>query len=405
MHAAVPRCTIAMVCVLLFSAQACAATARWLGTWGAAPAGAQAPGPAIPPERVSPVFYDQTIQQTLRLSIGGARLRLRLTNAFGATPLTIGAARVTLLRADGSPGESRRVSFSGRASATIPAGAPWLSDEIDLPTPSRARVQVALYLKGEVPTCTCHFTGRERAAVSPPGDYTDRAFADLSDAYRGWRAFLAGVEVEAGDARAPVVVAFGDSITDGTASTMGADRRWPDGLAERTAGRMGVVNAGLGGNRLLADVAGVAFVGPNALARFDSDALAVAGVSHIVVLEGINDIGFGGPAPPDAEALIAAFRQLAERAHARRVKVIFGTLLPYEGAFYYTAEGEVVRGTVNAWLRRGTEGDGLIDFDAAMRDPQAPARMRAEFHSGDWLHPNDAGYLAMAAAIDLGLFQ
>jgi lysophospholipase L1-like esterase len=211
-----------------------------------------------------------------------------------------------------------------------------------------------------------------------------------------------GVEVEP-VGKAPVIIAFGDSITDGYGSTPGADRRWPDFLAERLApAGAAVVDEGISGNMVLTDSTMTSF-GESALTRFDRDVLAQPGATHLVVLEGINDLGLH----PDmtAEALIAGYRQLIARGHSKGLKVIFGTLLPAKGARYFTDKGEAVRQAVNAWIRTSHEPDGVVDFEAAVRDPNDPARMRADFQVGDWLHPNDAGYRAMAAAVDLKLFR
>jgi lysophospholipase L1-like esterase len=250
--------------------------------------------------------------------------------------------------------------------------------------------------------------GADFVLVSPKGDHTDRPFDTTAPAGATYRAFLSGVEVERA-ARGPVIVAFGDSITDGTGSTNGADRRWPDRLAERLVAERAtrsaaVVNAGIAGNRVLSDGA-IAMFGEGALARLDRDVLSVPGVTHMVVLEGVNDLGMGGAKPPSAEEMKAGYRQLMARARAQGIKVIGATILPYEGARYFHANGEAVRRELNAWIRSGGEFDGVIDFDAAVRDPAAPTRMRADLHAGDWLHPNDAGYRVMGDAVDLRVFR
>jgi lysophospholipase L1-like esterase len=206
-----------------------------------------------------------------------------------------------------------------------------------------------------------------------------------------------------------VIVAFGDSITDGYQSTVGANTRWPDRLTERLAqkapGRpVGMVNAGIGGNRVMSDGV-IAIFGQAALSRFDRDVLSVPGATHVVVLEGVNDLGASKTAPPTAETLIAGYRQLIERGHAHGLKMIGATILPYGGAGYYGAPGEAERQKVNAWIRTSHAFDGVIDFDAAIRDPAKADRMKAEWQSGDWLHPNDAGYRVMGDAVDLGLFR
>jgi len=377
----------------------------WQGSWAAAPTGAMASALDLPPEWMSPTLNGQTIVQTLRLSGGGERLRLRLSNEHGVRPIVIGRVRVRLLDAAGRalPGSERTVTFSGGAAGTLALRSPLLSDPIDLAAPALARLQVSLYVPGDASPCTCHSDGRSASQISPPGDFTDRPFTPVAVTHA--RVFLSLVEVETRAAR-PVVVVLGDSITDGYLSTPDADRRWPDRLAERLNApvRTGaaVVNVGISGNRLLTEDLFPAY-GLSALARFDRDVLAIPGATHLVVLEGINDIG--GAPTPSADALIAAYRQLVARAHAHRLKVILATLLPYEGGPYYRPDGERVRAAVNDWIRQQKEADGVIDFDLAVRDPAAPTRMRAALHGGDWLHPNDAGYRTMGDAVDPDLFR
>jgi len=252
----------------------------------------------------------------------------------------------------------------------------------------------------------------QSAFVSEPGYHTSGAFEPAETIQS--RAFLSGVEVLT-DARG-VIVALGDSITDGVGSTPGANRRWPDLLAERLAevGRFGVVNHGISGNRVLGDGAGV-----SALARFDRDVLSVPGATHLIIFEGVNDLGlaFGAFGPPggggfgfpagidvNVDSMIAAYRQLIARGRAAGLVVIGATIAPYEGAAYYSEQGEAVRQAVNRWIRDGGEFDAVLDFDAVLRDPERPSRIRDGFHSGDFLHGSDAGYRAIAESIDLGLF-
>lgn len=401
----------ALLCALaLIATDARAAGAHWIGSWGASPAppmdAAKAP-PAL--ARVAtPSFDNQTVVQVVRLSAGGQRLRLRLTNEYGPQPLAIGAARVALVGPDGAvvAGSDRAVSFSGAASATIPPGAPLVSDPVALPAKPLSRLQVSLYLPTDTHGCTCHASGNELVRVAA-GDATGKAPPAATDAQ--YRAFLSGVEVETAAPPAPVIVAFGDSITDGYQSSVGTNHRWPDRLAERLTARapgrgVAVVNAGIGGNRVLSDGAIPTF-GQSALARFDRDVLAVPGVTHVIVLEGVNDLGMSRTRPPSAESLIAGYGQLIARAHAHGLKIIGATILPYAGAAYFGAPGEAERQKINAWIRTGRAFDGVIDLDAAIRDPARPDRMRADLQSGDWLHPNDAGYRVMGEAVDLNLFR
>ena len=397
-----------LVCALaLVASQAQAAGARWIATWAASPAAPMvtAPPPAFA-SLMAPPFNNQTLIQVVRVSAGGERLRIRFTNEYGTKPLAVGAARVALVGSDGAsvPGSDRAVTFGGGKTATIPAGAPMLSDPVALPTTALARLRISLYLPGEVPICTCHMSGSEFVQTTQ-GDWTERT-AGAPTGPAQYRAFLSGVEVETAQP-AKVIVAFGDSITDGYLSTTGANRRWPDRLAERLAAKypgrpMAVANAGIGGNRVLSD-GPIPIFGQSALTRFDRDVLAIPGATHVVVLEGVNDLGVSKP--PTAEALIIGYRQIIDRAHAHGLKVIGATILPYGGAGYFNPTGEAARQSLNAWIRKSGNFDGVIDFDVAVRDPAKPERIRAELQSGDWLHPNDAGYRAMGEAVDLALFR
>jgi lysophospholipase L1-like esterase/antitoxin (DNA-binding transcriptional repressor) of toxin-antitoxin stability system len=406
------RIVSAVLLLAAFAAQAQEPT--WVGTWGASPL---PPSAAAGPFPATPSFNDQTVRQIVRVSVGGERVRLRLTNEYGAKPLTIGAARVAL--ADGADrvkdGTEQVVTFDGRPSAIIPAGAPLLSDPIDLKLSDLAMLSVSVYLQGDTGPCTCHATGMQDAYVSAKGDFTRGTFAPAQTIQV--RAFLSGIEVLA--PRAQAVVVLGDSISDGVGSTVGTNRRWPDLFAERLSARrggvrFGVVNHGVSGNQVLSDGAG-----ESALARFDRDVLSVPGVSHVIVFEGVNDLGLGygrleGPIaalmPPPAvkptrESMIAAYRQLIARAHAKGLEIYGATIAPYEGAAYYATESDAVRQAINDWIRTSKEFDGVLDFDAVLRDPAKPTQMKAELHSGDHLHGSDAGYRAVADSIDLGLLR
>jgi lysophospholipase L1-like esterase len=408
------RNVVPTVLLLLAAVAVHAQEPKWVGSWGASPL---APSPGGGPFPGTPAFTDQTVRQIVRLSVGGERVRLRLTNEYGAKAVTIGAASVAL--ADGADklksGSEHAVTFGGRPSATIPPGAPLLSDPIDLRTSDLAALSVSLYLQGEAGPCTCHSVGLQDAYVSAKGDFTKGTFAPTQTIQM--RAYLSGVEVLA--PRAQAIVVLGDSISDGVGSTAGANRRWPDLLAERLSARrggtrFGVVNQGISGNQVLADGAG-----QSTLARFDRDVLSVPGASHVIVFEGVNDLGLGygkieGPLaalmPPPAvkptrDAMIAGYRQLIARAHSQGVKIYGATIAPYEGAAYYSAEGNAVRESINDWIRTSKEFDGVLDFDKAFRDPAKPTRMKDAFQAGDHLHGSDAGYKAVADSIDLGLFR
>ena len=399
----------------VFMCSACSA-AEWVQTWGAAPL---PPTPAQGPFPATPSFSNQTVRQTIRVSVGGTRIRLRLTNEYGTKPLALGAVRVALADEKGNVRieTGREVSFSGKRTAMVPPGAPYFSDPIELPVSALSSLSVSIYLPEDTGACTCHATGVQRTFVSDTGDFTAKDFTPVRTMES--RAFISGVEVEtSGTARA--VVVLGDSISDGMGSSVDANRRWPDLLAnrlnEKGARGWGVVNMGISGNRVLNDGAA-----QNALARFDRDVLSVTGVQAVVLFEGVNDLGlsygkFEGPIADffksltpaqkaTEEAMIAGYRQLIARARARGLKVFAATITPYGGALYHSPQGEAVRQAINKWIRTSGEVDGVLDFDAAVRDASDPARMKDGFHSGDRLHGSDAGYAAMAAAVDLSLFK
>ena len=398
-----------VICVglLLLGQASFAQQAGWVGSWGAAPI---PPREAFGPRPATPSFDNETIRQVMRLSVGGERLRLRLTNEYGPMPLDIGAAQIAILDSDGMPvsGTERVVTFGGNTSTTMPAGAPVLSDPIELAVDDLANLEVSLYLPGSTGQCTCHAIGLQDTYVSEPGDFTSVRFTPAATIQS--KAFLSGVEVWT--EVAGVVVTLGDSITDGFGSTPDANRRWPDLLAERLNSRsgemrVGVVNQGVSGNRVLSDGAG-----ESALARFDRDVLAVPGVTHLIVFEGINDlgVGFGGfegvprGRPVTVESMISGYRQLIARAHAHNIRIYAATIAPFEGAGYYTPEGEEVRQAINAWIRESGEFDAVLDFAAVWADADNPGQIAAGLHSGDFLHGSDAGYDALADSIDLSLF-
>ena len=399
----------ALTLLLLMAAPATARSRKiWTASWLAPPAPPLASSPSLPAAALARSFRNQTINQTVRLSAGGTGLRVRLTNEYGTAPLKIGKARVVLIDEAGMvvAGSARTLTFGGQTGTVIPPGAPWLSDVVDLPVAPRARLRVSLYFPDDTGLCTCHAVGGDTSTISPPGDFTDKPFTSSTTFIA--RAFISEVDVS-GVSTVPVVVAFGDSITDGYMATNGKDRRWPDRLAERLAANpayrsIGVANAGLSGNRILAD-GFITLFGQSAVARFDRDALSVPGVSTVIVLEGVNDIGDAADDPPSAASLIDGYRQIIGRAHAKGVKVIGGTILPYEGAKYFRAAGDLIRQAVNEWIRKAGEFDGVVDFDQVMRDPSRPSRLRADLQSGDWLHPNDAGYRVMGNAVDLSTLK
>jgi len=383
---------------------------HWVATWASSPC-PQDPDPAQMRSRRLE-FENQTVRAIVHISLGGARFRVRLSNVFGARPVSIGSAHLAL-RAAGSrirPESDRALTFSGRPAITIPPGALVLSDPVDLAAPALSDLAVSFYLPSVTVATTLHYSAMQTSYVLP-GDAPGALEAPEGPTLWSWP-FLTGVDVLAPPSSG-AIVAFGDSITDGSRSTEDANRRWPDVLARRlqaqpATSRLAVVNAGIGGNRILHDGAGPAGpqYGPSALARFERDALAQPGVEWIVVIEGVNDIGHPGGAAPlsetvTAEDMIAGLRQLIERAHERGIRILGGTILPFPDS----PAQETQRQAVNEWVRSSRAFDAAIDFDKIVRDPQEPGRLLAAYDSGDHLHPNDAGHEAMGAAVALSLFS
>jgi lysophospholipase L1-like esterase len=371
-----------------------AAPERWVPAWAAPPIGYE---PAIKDALGRP-FRDESVRQEVRAGVSGSSLRVRLTNELSDEPLRIGGASIVRLDAAGKPvaGSLQMLRFSGAKGAIIPARAPMLSDAVPLSVRAGERLAVTLYLPDEA-SPPAHAQMVDVVA----GDATGSV--ELSGAKRARASGLVSVLEVSGATATRVLVTFGDSITEGAGATAGKAMSWPDQLgrmlAAHTRGKCwAIANAGISGNRLLSTGRG-----PAALARFDRDVLSVPGVTHVALLEGINDIGkVRDPAKdrqPSADELIAAYEQLLTRAKTRGVKVIFGTLLPYEGAAYATPDGEQRRATVNRWIRANARRfDAMIDFDSAMQEPGKPTVMRLSDQIGDHLHPNDAGYTRMAKA-------
>ncbi|HEX5264058.1 MAG TPA: SGNH/GDSL hydrolase family protein [Phenylobacterium sp.] len=390
----------AVLAAIVMATPAVAAPARWIAAWASSPTPPWVPPAGSPPNfHPTPNFQDQTVVQTVRLSAAGKRLQLRLSNEYGAKALDIGAVRVAVIGPDGKAGPDRVVTFAGAPTATIPAHAPLISDPVEVATTPLTRLKVAIYLPGDAGLCTCHPLGLGATQVSPPGDHTSGAFTPVSTTT--FRPYLTEVDVE-GAPTLPVIIAFGDSITDGHGSTVDANRRWPDILAERLKGKAAVVNAGISGNRVLSN-GYLPYQGEGALSRFDRDVLSIPGATHLIVLEGVNDIA-GRPSPTTAQ-MIAGYRQLIARAHAHGVKVYLATILPFGGPKTHPVEPYKTRDAINAWIRSNKDADGFVDFDGAIRDPADPLTMKTEWQSGDWLHPSDAGYRVMGEAVDLKLFR
>ena len=380
-----------------------------IATAGAPPIVQAPPGP--PP--ITP--NNQTLRQIGRSSSAGTRARVVFANTFGTAPINIGGASIALRDKESAvvPASTRKLTVNGSVAFRIPAGGVLLSDPVDLSVPALADLAIDVFLPGDLGSgaspITFHNGANQTSYVSASGNHVGEASLGGGAITRSWF-LLSRVEVSA-PPRAGGIVAFGDSITDGARSTPDTNNRWPDHLTRRVASQgFAVMNVGIAGNRVLSEPnAPAGFggnVGMNALARFDRDVLAQPGVTHVIVMEGINDIRNMGPTGyATAEDLIAAYQQMIDRAHARGLRIYGATLTPCEGDALMTVEGEAKRKAVNQWIRTSGRFDGVIDFDAVVRDPGAPTKIKPEFDSGDHLHPNDAGYKAMGEAVDLRLFK
>ncbi|WP_460351005.1 SGNH/GDSL hydrolase family protein [Actinoallomurus acanthiterrae] len=369
----------------------------WVGSWEASPA----QGVTDPAGTLS----GSSLRNIVHLSTGGAAVRIRLSNRFGTEPLTLGHATVAVRAGeDGAaavPGTMREVTFHGARSASVLAGTDLVTDPAPLAVRPGTDLLVTVYLPAVAGSVTTHSLGQQISYYAPGGDHARDVSGDAYTGKAGQRYYLTGVDVLNPPARGSLAV-LGDSITDGYGSTVGENHRWPDYLADRLrtlppVRRLGVLNAGISGNRLLLD--GGSF-GVNALARFDEDVLSRTNVRTLIVLEGINDIQ-QTPHETDPKKIEAVYETIAARAHARGIKVIGATILPFKGWKVYDDTLEATREAVNAYIRTSHTFDGVVDFDAVTRDPAAPLAMLSAYDSGDHLHPNDAGYRAMADAVDL----
>ncbi|RKP54887.1 SGNH/GDSL hydrolase family protein [Pararobbsia silviterrae] len=391
---------------------AMAASPAWVATWQASPQPVWG-SEFLFPTHVPPILQDQTVRSLARVSLGGPRLRVVLSNAYGSQPLIVGKVTAAGTQGDGAvrADRLRAVTFAGRDGVSIPPGASVTSDPVALSVPTRAQLAISIYVPNETMVNTFHWDGRQTSWIAP-GDQT--SMPTLSNGNGAIvtttvRVLLTGIQVETEPAARTVVV-IGDSITDGATATLDRDSRWPDFLAARFAPRnVAVVNAGISGARLLSDGMGV-----RALARWDRDVLEQPGVRSVIVMLGINDIAWPGTAfapqarRPSLDDLTTGYRRLVERAHRHGVRVIGATLTPFEGALpgtplsnYYDMDKDALRERVNDWIRRSGVFDAVIDFDAALRDPAHPARIDARYDSGDHLHPGDEGNRAMAEYVDL----
>ena len=401
------------------SAKSHQANQHWVGTWSTSPGGED-----------DRLFVDQTLRQIVHITVGGRWLRVRFSNSFGTSPLVIDGASIGI-QDEGAvvfPASLKPLTFGGAPSITIPPGARVLSDPVKLKVADEENLAISMYFINETIASTTH-NGAFQTSYISLGDNTavPNMVTDSKTLHWYW---LTGVEVLA-HRRARAVITLGDSLTDGNGSTVDANARYPDWLARRLLARyrgnnrIAVLNQGIGGNRILNDGNKLNdpnpdwdwILGVNALARLDRDVLTQSGVTHVILLEGLNDIGFPyvpdwSPLPDDfqvpivtADEIIAGYKMIVKRVHAMGLKILIGTLTPYKGASYWSEEGEIKRETVNDWIRTSKMPDGIIDFDEALRDPDDPQKLNDAYKAVDNIHLNDDGYKVMADAVDLKLLK
>ena len=390
----------------------------WFAMWYAAPQNYNIlfPGITVPPITIS----NQSVRQIVHTSHGGSLIRVKLTNLFGTTPVTFAEAHLARSTGNGGidPATNRTLRFGGESSVTLAPGEERWSDPVYLQVPTQSDLAISLYVPQNTPVVTTHTIGMQTNYLSP-GDQAGAATmanATATTMYY-WLSEVDASTASASDSSTglwahpyKVVVAFGDSITDGYGSTPDANRRWPNDLDNRVQadaqdlGRVSVVNAAIAGNRWIYDG-----VGPAGVTRFAHDVAGVSGASHVMILLGINDIGIGEQIPQQdvsADQIIQAMKDTIAQAKSSGIKIYLGTITPYNGASYYDATGELKREAVNAFVRSANNGaDGVLDFDQVVRDPSNPTALLPAYDSGDHLHPNDAGYQAMANSIDLGVLE
>lgn len=383
---------------------------HWVATWAASPS-IQNPDPAAMRTRKLE-FTNQTVREIVHTSVGGDTVRIKLSNVFGTLAVNVTAAHIALSAGASAgagaitPGSDRAVTFSGKPTVSILPGALVLSDPVRLAVPVLGNLSVSLFFADTTMTTTLHYSAQQNSYVAA-GDATSSETLADPQAVTSW-SFLTAVDVLAPEDTG-LIVAFGDSITDGAKSAMDLNHRWPDILASRLItpkgpNRFAVVDAGIGGNKIISDATGrnIAY-GVNGLARLERDALAQAGVRYLLLLEGINDLSSNAP----VDDLVAGMKQIVERCHENGIKVIGGTITPAERAGARAnglSDRETRRLALNEWIRNGKAFDGYVDFEKAVEDPAQPGAMLAAYDSGDHLHPNDAGYKAMGEAVDLTLF-
>ncbi len=388
---------LSLVCGSALSGVAAAApTVHWVGTWAAAPMAC--------PVKSGESAADSTYRNVMRIGVGGRRIRVQLTNEFGSSPLKVDSAHIAVDSGDGAieAGTDHPLTFGGHSSFVIPAGAFLVSDEVPMDLRALAKVSISVHVADqEIATKSCHVLASTTNYVVK-GDATNARKMNNARSADSW-SFVKGIEVGA-ERNSFSIVALGDSITDGAASTPNANHRWPDFLQERLLDKKvaaAVLNEGIIGNRVLRTE-----WGQNSLARFDRDVLAQSGARYLIILEGINDINWSTPEEEaSADELIAGISQLVARAHAHGIAVIAATLTPCADSDGFSDKKEQIRTAINRWYHTPGLVDGVVDFDAAVRDPSKPSVLNPAYDSGDHLHPNDTGYAAMAKAIDLSLFR
>jgi lysophospholipase L1-like esterase len=381
---------------------------QWVASWSAAQQNLTDSLPPIVPVEPPMAFANQTIRQIVHPSHGGSQIRIKLSNLFGQTDLTFTSVHVALSTGNGAINTStdEPITFGGQSAITIPAGTELWSDTLGLSFPTQTDLAVSMFVQGSAALTTVHATSLQTNYIGSGNQVSSPSVSAASPITSNL--WLSGVDVSSAS-KVKVVVAFGDSITDGFQSTIGANHRWPNFLDDRlqaagsSVGAVSVVNAGIGGNRWLNNV-----VGPAGATRFSRDVLAISGATHVIILLGINDIGLGKLVPSQAvtaDQIDSAITTAINQAKANGLKVIVGTLLPFNGAFYFDANAEAKRQAVNTFLRSAPGVDGVVDFDSVMQNPSDPTSLNPAYDSGDHLHPNDSGYQVMANAINLQLFN
>ncbi|SDW77519.1 Lysophospholipase L1 [Marininema mesophilum] len=371
---------------------------NWVGAWTAAhqyPSGVALVG-----------IKNQTVRMIVKPHINGEKVQIRISNAYGKMPITFQDVSIAVAGsgAEVLPDTLRKVTFNGKNSVIVPVGQEIQSDPISLQISRDEKLAVSMFVPKASGPVSWHRIARQISYISEKGNHTfDLNGDNYTFPITSWY-WLSGVNVQPVDQTKKAVVTVGDSITDGVGSTGNSDRRYPDYLAERFRRegiQRSVLNAGISGNKVLRDDP---IYGPKALDRFERDVLNQPGVSDVILLEGVNDIGHL-PHNYDPDTLIKGYRQLIEKAHKQGIRVYMGTILPFGGATYHTPEGEATRKLINDWIRNSGVPDGVVDFDKVMRDPSNPSRLRPAYDSGDHLHPRDAGYQEMANAINLKWFR